>query len=153
MFHEYNEVYLYWSMLQQESDSRIKDIWERHCDMEIGQLKLACEFLMRYEGTDPREILPKELPDVPVTFEPNKEYVREVLATQVNLRADGLDFVPVDQLPTDHRYFEMQRRMETANAPSELVVQQDRERRGKEYRDETEGEHPVAELREPAAVR
>src|SRR3546814_13458960 len=28
VFHEYNEVYLYWSMLQQEQDKRIGAIWE-----------------------------------------------------------------------------------------------------------------------------
>jgi len=73
--------------------------------------------------------------------------------SQVNLRADGLDFVMLDQLPKDHRYFDMQRRMQTSAAPSEMVVVQDREQRGKEYRDQTEGEHPIVELREPAAVR
>src|SRR5690606_9615439 len=61
VFHEYNEIYLYWSMFQLESDRRIKSIWERHLDMEIGQLQVACDFLMRYEGVDPTEILPKEL--------------------------------------------------------------------------------------------
>jgi hypothetical protein len=153
VFHEYNEVYLYWSMLQQESDRRIKSIWERHCDMEIGQLKVACDHLMRFEGVDPREILPRELPDVPVTFEPNKEYVREVLATQVDLRTDGLDLVSLGDLPKGHRYFDVQNRMETADAPSEQVIDQERAARGHEYRDETEGEHPIADLREPAGSR
>jgi hypothetical protein len=153
VFHEYNEVYLYWSMLQQESDRRIKSIWERHCDMEIGQLKVACDYLMRFEGVDPREILPRELPDVPVTFEPNKEYVREVLATQVDLRTDGLDFVFLGDLPKGHRYFDVQKRMDTAKAPSEQVIDQERAARGQEYRDETEGEHPIADLRERAGSR
>jgi hypothetical protein len=153
VFHEYNEVYLYWSMLQQESDRRIKSIWERHCDMEIGQLKVACEYLMRFEGVDPREILPRELPDVPVTFEPNKEYVREVLATQVDLRTDGLDFVPLGDLPKGHRYFDVQKRMDTSKAPSEQVIDQERAARGAEYRDETEGEHPIVDLRERAGSR
>ena len=43
VFHEYNEIYLYWSMLQQESDKRIKALWELHLDMEIGQLQVACD--------------------------------------------------------------------------------------------------------------
>ncbi|HEX7095656.1 MAG TPA: hypothetical protein VF183_07220 [Acidimicrobiales bacterium] len=152
VFHEYNEIYLYWSMHQQESDRRIRDIWERHLDMEIGQLQLACEFLQRYEGTDPREILPASLPEVAVTFEPNKQYVRDILATQIDLRADGLDFVPLDQLPADHRYFDWQRRLGTDQAPSEHVVTQDRAHRGTAYRDQTEGEHPIPALREPARV-
>jgi hypothetical protein len=28
VFHEYNEVYLYWSMLSNETDERIKALWE-----------------------------------------------------------------------------------------------------------------------------
>ena len=92
VFHEYNEAYLYWSMLQNEEDRRIKSIWELHLDMEIGQLHAACDLLRRYEGIEPEEILPEALPDTPVTFEPNKEYVREILATQIDLarRRPGL---------------------------------------------------------------
>ena len=75
--------------------------------MEIGQLQAACELLRKYEGVEPEEILPPALPDTPVTFEPNKEYVREILATQVDLRTDGLDYVDVDDLPADHRYFQI----------------------------------------------
>src|SRR3954453_19455836 len=105
VFHEYNEVYLYWSMLQNEEDRRIQAIWELHCNMEIGQLQVACDMLRRYEGIEPQEILPPSLPDTPVTFEPNKRYVREVLAPPVDLRPNGLGYTPIDELPKDHRYF------------------------------------------------
>jgi hypothetical protein len=147
VFHEYNEVYMYWSMLQNEEDPRIKAIWELHCNMEIGQLQAACELLRKYEGVEPDEILPPALPDTPVTFEPNKAYVREILAAQVDLRTDGLDYVDVDDLPSDHRFFSFQDTMHSGGIPSEQVVEMDRERRGTEYRDETDGEHPVADLR------
>jgi rubrerythrin len=153
VFHEYNEIYMYWSMLQQEGDRRIKAIWEQHCDMEIGQLQVACEMLEKYEGIDPREILPRELPDTPVTFEPNKEYVRDVLATQVDLRKNGFDYVPLTALDSSHPYFEMQDVLQTVNAPSERVIDEARRTRGAEYRDETEGEHPVTDLRETATSR
>jgi hypothetical protein len=152
VFHEYNEVYLYWSMFQQESDRRIKSIWERHCDMEIGQLQVACEMLRRYEGVEPAEILPRELPDVPVTFEPNKEYVREILATQVDLRKDGVDYVPLSDLPQDHRYFRLQAALQTSAAPSERVIDETRSARAQEYRDETNGEHPVPDLRQRVTI-
>jgi hypothetical protein len=46
---------------------------------EIGQ-QVACEPVRRYEGRDPAELLPPSLPDTPVTFEPNKDYVRQALA-------------------------------------------------------------------------
>ena len=147
VFHEYNEVYLYWSMLQHESDRRIKAIWELHCNMEIGQLQVACEHMRRLEGRDPAELLPPSLPDVPVTFEPNKDYVRQVLTDQLGLRTDGLDYVDVDDLPADHRYFAYQGTVNEGGAPSEQVIDQARNHGAGEYRDETEGGHPIADLR------
>jgi hypothetical protein len=152
VFHEYNEIYMYWSMLQQETDKRIKALWELHCNMEIGQLQVACDAMRRYEGRDPAELLPPSLPDTAVTFEPNKDYVRQVLADTIDLRADGLEYVSVDDLPTDHRYFDYQATVNEGGSPTEDVIDEDRAKHGgAEYRDETEGQHPVADLRAPAA--
>jgi hypothetical protein len=153
VFHEYNEVFLYWSMLQQESDKRIAGVWEQHLDMELGQLQVACDFLRRYEGTDPEEILPPMLPDTPVTFEPNKEYVRAVLEATVDLRTDGLGYVPEQDLPKDHRFFAYQARVNAGGNPQEQVIDLNREASGHEYRDETEGPNPVADLRDKPAVK
>jgi hypothetical protein len=82
-----------------------------------------------------------------VTFEPNKEYVRQILAEQYDLRTDGYDYVPVDDLPSDHRFFRFQETMNGDGVPSEQVVEADRESRGTEYRDETDGPNPIDELR------
>jgi hypothetical protein len=152
VFHEYNEVYLYWSMLQQESDRRIKQIWELHCDMEIGQLRAACELLRKYEGVEPLEILPPALPDTPVTFESNKQYVREILESQYDLRTDGLEYVALGDLPENHRYFAHQATVNAGGAPSEQVVNEDRAERDRDYRDETDGENPIPELRKVVAA-
>jgi hypothetical protein len=147
VFHEYNETYLYWSMLQSEEDRRIKSIWELHLDMEIGQLHAACDLLRRYDGIEPEEILPEALPDTPVTFEPNKDYVREILATQIDLRADGVNYVPDDALPSTHRSRRYREVVNAGGAPSEMVIDDNRAHSGHEFRDETEGEHPVVHLR------
>jgi hypothetical protein len=149
VFHEYNEAYLYWSMLQNEEDRRIKSIWELHLDMEIGQLHAACELLRRYEGIEPEEILPKALPDTPVTFEPNKEYVRDILATQIDLAADGLDYVRASELPGEHRSRRYREIVNAGGVPSEMVIDENRAHSGHEFRDETERPHPVTELRAP----
>jgi len=153
VFHEYNEVYLYWSMLQHEQDQRIRAIWELHLDMEIGQLQVACDLLRRFDGVEPEEILPAELPDTPVTFEENKAYVRQILEAQVDLRTDGLGYVPVDELPSGHRYFAYQDTVNAGGAPSEQVVEQNRAASGRDFRDETEGEHPIADLRQTTTGR
>ena len=153
VFHEYCEVYLYWSMFSQETDRRIKAVWELHLAMEIGQLQAAVDLLRRYEGVEPAEILPPALPDTPVRFEPNKEYVRDVLATQFDLRTDGLIYVPLGDLPRGHRYFQYQDTVNEGGAPSEQVIDANRAAHGREYRDETEGDNPVLDLREPSKAR
>jgi hypothetical protein len=147
VFHEYNEAYLYWSMMQNEQDRRIRSIWELHLDMEIGQLHAACDLLRKFEGIEPEEILPPELPDTPVTFEPNKDYVREILASQIDLRTDGLDYVFDEALPDDHRSRRYRAVVNAGGVPSEMVIDENRARNGKEFRDETEGPHPVETLR------
>ena len=78
---------------------------------------------------------------------PTKDYVSEVLATQVDLQADGLDFVPVGELPSDHRYFTYQKTVNAGGNPSEQVIDENRARSGRDYRDETEGDHPITDLR------
>jgi hypothetical protein len=153
VFHEYNEVYLYWSMLEQETDRRIRQIWELHCNMEIGQLRAACELLRRFEGVEPEEILPPALPNTPVTFRSNKEYVRGILETQYDLRTDGLIYVPIDDLPDNHRYFKFQETVNAGGNPSEQIVDEDRQARGLEYRDETDGDNPIIDLRPVGAAR
>jgi hypothetical protein len=115
--------------------------------MELGQLQAACDHMRRLEGRDPAEMLPPSLPETPVTFEPNKDYVRQVLVDQVDLRTDGIEYVPLGDLPTDHRYFDYQSTVNEGGAPSQEVIEQTLAQRHHEYRDETEGEHPVADLR------
>ena len=114
--------------------------------MELGQLQVACDLLRHYEGIEPAELLPPALPDTPVTFEPNKDYVRDILASQVDLAADGLTYVRTADLPGDHRSRRYREVVNAGGAPSELVIDQTRSARGSDYRDETEGPNPVPEL-------
>lgn len=152
VMHEYNECWLYWSFLETETDARIKAVWETHLAMEIEQLKAAIDLARKLDGRDPVAMLPESLPAA-MTFEPNKEYVRKVLAEQVHLTADRENFVPTADLPKDHRYHWYQKQVNTNGVPSETVI--DRHRKAKdnaEYRLETEGPHPVESLRWPRAA-
>lgn len=148
VLHEYNECWLYWSCMQTEVDNRIKALWELHLNMEIEHLRVACELLRDVEGVEAESFLPAEGIREPLTFEPNKEYVREVLAKTVDLTAWDAQFLPVSELPADHRYFEYQRQVNAGGVPSERVIERHREKFGGEYRFTTNGEHPVAPLRE-----
>jgi hypothetical protein len=152
VFHKYNEVYMYHSFMEDETeDRRLKQLWELHLNMEIEQLKEACRLLQKFEGKDAEEILPPELP-LGVKFQSNKAYVRQVLAEQIDLRTDGPDYVALDALPAGHRYFDYQKIVNAGGTPTEQIIEQNRAAQGREYRLETEGQHPVANLREPAGA-
>lgn len=147
--HEYNECYLYHSFLQQEDDPKVRALWELHLGMEIEQLRIACDLLRRYDGKDPEEILPLSLPEPPVRFEPNKDFVRTVLAEQLELSTDRLHFV-FDKPDRYHDYQQAVHGEGRKMAPSEVVIEEHVARLGSEYRIQTEGEHPNERLRQGA---
>jgi hypothetical protein len=144
VLHDYNECYLYYSFMQTESDPRVKAIWELHLNMELEHLRVACELMRQNEGREPESVLPAELPE-PVTFEPNKDYLRELLATQVDLTTLGTGYVR----EAHERFVRMQEKVNgTEPPPSVRVVDEHISLTGRDYRLETEGPHPVEALRE-----
>lgn len=152
VLHQYNECYMYYSFLHNETHPRIRELWDTHLAMELGQLHAACELLRKYEGREAQEFLPAELPE-PVRFESNKEYVRGVLAEQVDLTGDMADYIPLDALPSDSRYHQYQHAVHGDKpAPSEQVIHQYIERNGKDYRLQTEGEHPIPRFQDRTQV-
>jgi hypothetical protein len=92
VMHEANEVYNYYGCVTQETNPRIKAIWERMLDYELGHLNIAMELFRRIENRDPMEILPAEVPE-PIPYEEQRKFVRAVLAKEVDLRALGAQFV------------------------------------------------------------
>lgn len=115
--HEYNEVYDYASCLQMESDQRFRSVWDEHLHQELEHVRLIGDLLKKYEGKEPQQMMPAQLPKL-ITLQPAKDYVDNVLQTQVNLRAFGKDFVPKDQLPPDWPSYEYLKTVNAANAPS-----------------------------------
>ena len=97
LLHEATEAWLYYSCLQQESNQRVRAIWERFLDYELGQLQVAMQWFKEIDRRDPAEVLPGALPEQ-LPFRSNRRYVREVLTNEVHLRARGADFVgPEDE--------------------------------------------------------
>ncbi len=142
--HEYNECWLYYSFMSQESNERIKAIWELHLQMELGHLQEACDLLRRHDGREPEQIVGSTGLPEPLMFEPNKEYLRHLLATQIDLTTLGAGYVR-----EAHERFEwMQEQLHAGQQPpSEQVIEMHRTEYGDEYRLETEGAHPVESLR------
>ncbi|MGI5163238.1 hypothetical protein ACQEU3_02655 [Spirillospora sp. CA-253888] len=144
--HEYNECYMYHSFMETESDPRVKAIWELHLNMELEHLRIACDLMRRHDGRDPESVLAPELPPS-VTFEPNKDYLRHLLATQIDLTTLGAGYVR----EAHERFEKMQEAVNNGTKPpSERVIDMHREKFGEEYRLQTEGPHPVESLREAA---
>lgn len=145
LFHELTEVWMYYSFMEDEPDPRVKALYETHLAMELEHLKIAAELMRKVEKRDPEELIPAKL-EPNLTFRENKEYVRRVLAEQVDLTSKEADFIPIDELPSDHRYFDYQRAVNGDFVPSREVVEE-MKAKGREYRLETEGPHPVPALR------
>jgi hypothetical protein len=142
--HEYNECYLYHSFMEQEPDPKVKAIWELHLNMELEHLRIACDLMRRHDGREPQEILAPELPNV-LTFEENKQFVRGLLDTQMDLTTLGTGYVR----DAHERFRRMQEQIHGGEEPpSERVMAQHREMFGREYRIESEGEHPDVASRE-----
>jgi PAS domain-containing protein len=146
VLHEYNECYLYYSFLQQETDDRVKAIWELHLEMELAHLQAAADLLRRFGGKEPEELVGSDGLPEPIRFEPNKEFLRNLIATQLDMTTLGAGFVR----EAHERFQRMQEKVHGGEKPpSERVIDAHREMFGTEYRLETEGPHPVVDLRDP----
>jgi hypothetical protein len=119
LLHEANEVYNYYSCVTQEDDPRMKAIWERFLDYELGHLQFAMHCCKEIEGQDPAEFLPQSLPE-PIAYKSNREYVRQVLRDEVNLRANGPEFVDKSHEPT--RSLNYRHQMNQDGSPTENVA-------------------------------
>ncbi|WP_437597121.1 hypothetical protein WMF28_31425 [Sorangium sp. So ce590] len=121
LLHEAAEVYNYHSCAQSESNPRIKAIWERFVDYELGQLQHVRRLFEEIEGRDAAEILPRELPD-PIEFRSHREFVRRVLQGEVHLRAVGKSIVDPRQVPESPQTLAYRDRLNMAGSPSETVA-------------------------------
>lgn len=93
---EANEAYNYYSCMESETNPRIKAIWERFLDYELGHLNVVSELFKKYDRRDPAEVIPEFMPK-PIPFESQRDFVRDTLRQEVNLRTSGTKYVPLEQ--------------------------------------------------------
>ena len=148
LMHEYTECYLYFSMLNDESDEHVKSIWEMLLEQEIAHLHTATELLNQYENKSWEEVIPGgEFPEL-LSLHENKDYVRKVLATTVTLTGKGEGYADVSELDEDYKFFKYQKQV---NAKPEeerghVVICDHIEKYGEDYRVQDK-EHPIKCLR------
>jgi len=74
------------------------------------------------ENRDPAEILPQTLPE-PIDYQSHRQFVRETLSQEVDLRASGTEFIhkddEADRSPQSIAYREQ---MNSEGSPSEIVA-------------------------------
>ena len=96
LLHEATEAWNYYGCVQQEGNPRIKAFWERMLDYELGHFQFALDIFKKVERRDPQEVIPAKLPD-PFPYKSQRDFVRQVLKNEVDLRAKGTEFVPSAQ--------------------------------------------------------
>ena len=122
LLHEAMEVYNYLGCMAYETNPRVKAIWERFVDYELGHLHFVMDIFKEIENRDPAELLPQTLPE-PIEYESHRQFVRETLNNEVDLRAAGTQFThkedEADRAPLSIAYREQ---MNSEGSPSEIVA-------------------------------
>jgi hypothetical protein len=119
LLHEACEAYNYWSCLESETDARIRGIWERFLEYELGHVRLVADLFQKHEGRDAAEILPESFPE-PIHYVPHREFVRETLRNEAHFRARGTEIV--EEEPADSPSVDYREQMNADGSPSELVA-------------------------------
>lgn len=119
LMHEAMEVYTYYSCVQQEPNPRLKAIWERMQSYELGHLHVAAELFKKHERRDPQEVIGTHLPE-PVPFASQREFVRQVLSREVDLRANGTEYCSLEEEPQSSLDYRNQ--LNSQGSPSEVVA-------------------------------
>jgi rubrerythrin len=119
LLHEATEVYNYWSCVESEENPRIRAIWERFLDYELGHVRFVARLFEETEGRDAAEVLPERLPE-PIGYTSHREFVRETLRRELTLSAAGTDFVDRGQETQATRAYRDQ--MNSDGSPTEIVA-------------------------------
>ena len=104
LLHEANEAYTYWSCVESEEDPRIRAIWERMLEYELGHVQAVAHIFEDIERRDASEILDAPVRK-PIELASQRDFVRKVLRKEVMLGANGPNFVPRDQEPERTRRY------------------------------------------------
>ena len=125
----------------------------RTCHGNGLHLHKAVEALKKYEKKEWLQVIPGtgEYPEL-LYFKTQKEYVREMPASQIALTADRETFGDIHDLPAGHEFFDWQKKVDgkTRNVPNHEVAEEYIGKNGRDYRSE-ETENPVPALQDRKA--
>jgi hypothetical protein len=117
LLHEMNEVWNYYSCVSFETNPRIKAVWERFLDYELGHVQHVMQLMKEIERRDPEELMPRELPE-PIQYRSQREFVRETLR-EVPFRAVGSE---IGELPDSEATLAYRDHMNSEGSPSDTIT-------------------------------
>lgn len=119
LLHEATEVYNYYSCVEQETNHHVRAIWERFLDYEIGHFNMVADLFKKHEKRDPAEVFSGLMPE-PLRYESHRDFVRQVLKDEVDLRAKGTEFV--DKAQESRASIDYRTQLNADGSPSETVA-------------------------------
>jgi len=122
LLQEVAEVYNYYSCLQYETNPRIKAIWERFLNYEIGHFHFVADLFRKTDKRQLDEIVPLTLPE-PIDYREHRQFIRTVLKQEVNLRAKGPNFIPKEQEDPKGASATYRRQLNSEGSPSDTVAE------------------------------
>ncbi len=121
LLHEANEAYNYYSCVEYEENKRIKAIWERFLDYELGHVRYVADLFAKVEQRDPAEVIAAKLPK-PIAYESHREFVRETLRSEAHLTASGPQFVPFAEETKQSPSAIYREQLNSEGSPSQTVA-------------------------------
>ena len=119
LLHEATEVYNYYSCARQETNTRLKALWERFLDYELGHFHYVAGLVQSIEKRDPMSLLPGQLPE-PIAFASQRDFVRQTLKTEVDLRTNGSLFV--DKAKESQASIDYRQHINADGSPSDMIA-------------------------------
>lgn len=90
------EVWNYAACAQQETNPRVRAIWERFLDYELGHFQVVLELFKDTERRDPAEVLGSgALPEF-IQFRSQRDFVQRVVEEETGMRKNGTRFVDTE---------------------------------------------------------
>jgi hypothetical protein len=136
LMHEATEIYNYYGCLQYETNPRVKSIWERFLNYELGHLHFVLELFRKFDKRDPAEVIPESLPE-PIEYRSHREFVRKALKDEVDLRARGTRFINKEEETADSPSVRYCEQLNSKGSPSETIAAGYKWKPGTELADET----------------
>jgi rubrerythrin len=121
LLHEATEVYNYYSCATSEPNPRVRAVWERFLEYELGHVRFVADLLEQTERRDASEILQGALP-APIDYVSHREFVRDVLRNEVGLTSVGPNFVPMSEVPRDNLSGSYRDHLNSQGSPTQDVA-------------------------------